>query len=298
MASHPQPQPDTLELDLSPNTDQVGELHGQVRSKPVGDYVTISPPKSLFHFSVRSGLELHGHYNGEPATLLTFSAQFVPKEQARPIKWAAITAYFDSEETGTDSQPIKVEAFALGQPTVKVECSTESQTVRTSVKANIGVDQFASAGAEGSREHENSKEKKYAATVSASAYPSEGEGDTANTVRWILDGNQSQNSGVPPDLTLAIIVLRANDADIVGTVQVDIKVDWRYKVEEWCRPFKSYKKWGTVARHKIYTPSKANGREPPKGVEIGNLEKLTESGKALMEGLVKIEMPVEYSYKK
>ncbi len=292
------PHSGTLELDLKPSVDQVGELHGQAPSIFVRNYLAISPPKSLFHFSIRAGLEVHGHYNGEPATLVTLKAHFAPKEQARPIKWAAITAYFDSEEMGTDSRPIKVEEFALGQPTVKVECSVESDTRRNSLKANLGVDQFASAGAEASREHETSKEKHYAATVSASAYPSEAEGDIPNTVRWILDGNESQNSGIPPDLTLGLILLRANDADFVGTVKVDIKVDWRHKVAEWCAPFKSYKKWGNVARHKIYTPNQGNKGEAPEGVEIGNMEKLTENGNVLMEGLVKIEMPVEYKYKK
>lgn len=292
------PLPDALELDLKPNSEQVGELHGQARSKVVRNYLAISPPKSLFHFSIRPGLELHGQYNGKPATLLTLKAHFVPKEQARPIKWAAITAYFDSEKTGTDHQPIEIEAVALGQPTVKVECSVESDTVRKSLKGSLGVDEYASAKGEASREHEISKEKKYAATVSASAYPSEGEGDIPNTVRWILDGNDSQNSGVPPDLTLGVILLRADDGDFQGTVQVDIKVDWRHKVEQWCAPFKSYKRWGNIARYKIYSPSNPNGPEAPESVQIGNLEKLTEGGKALMEGLVKIEMPVNYSYEK
>ena len=296
MASNPRPH--ILELDLKPNTDQVGELHGQAPSRPIQNYVAISPPKSLFHFSVRSGLELHGYYNGKPATLVTFKAHFVPKEQARPIKWAAITAYFASESTGTKSHPITIEAFALGQPTVKVECSVESDEVQNSIKGNMGVDQYANVGLEQSHEHKHSKEKKYAATVSAYAYPSEGEGDTSNTVRWILDGNQSQNSGVPPDLTLGVVLLRTNDANFVGTVQVDIKVDWRYKVEQWCRPFTAYKKWGNVARHKIYTPSEANASEVPEDIEINKMEELTENGKALMERLVKIEMPVEYRYEK
>ena len=290
------PQLDTIELDLKPNTEQVGELHGQARSKVVQNYLAISPPKSLFHFSIRSGLELHGQYKGKPATLVTLKAHFVPKEQARPIKWAAITAYFDSEKTGTDKRPIEVEAFALGQPTVKVECSVETDTMQTALKGKLGVNMYASAEGEASREHETSKEKKYAATVSASAYPSEGEGDIPNTVRWILDGNESQHSGIPPDLTLGVILLRADDGDFAGTVQVDIKVDWRHKVEQWCAPFKSYKKWGNIARHKIYSPSNRSGTEAPSSVQIGNLEKLTEDGKALLQGLVKIEMPMDYIY--
>ena len=287
-------QPDTVELELLPNADQVGELHGQTKSIPVQNFLAISPPKSLFRFSIKSGLELHGHYKGEPATLVTLEAQFVPKEQARPIKWAAITAYFESEETGGKGP--KVEAFALGQPTVKIECSVESEKVQKSVKGNAGVAQIGELGGEASLAHEVDKEKKYAATVSASAFPSEGEGDTSNTVCWILDGNQSQKSGVPPDLTLGIILLRADDANFVGTVRVDIKVDWRYNVQEWCAPFKSYKKWGGVVRHKIYTPSKDDGREVPQGVDVGKMESLTENRKRVMEGLVKIRMPVEYKY--
>ena len=289
------PLPDAIELDLKPNTEQAGELHGQARSKVVQNYLAISPPKSLFHFSIRPGLELHGKYNGKPATLVTLKAHFVPKEQARPIKWAAITAYFDPVKTGSNNRPIEVEAFALGQPTVKVECSVESDTVRKSMKGSLGVNEYASAEGEASREHETSREKRYAATVSASAYPSEGDGDIPNTVRWILDGNESQNSGIPPDLTLGVILLRADDGDFEGTVQVDIKVDWRHKVEQWCAPFKSYKKWGNIGRCKIYSPSKPSRTETPRTVQIGNLEKLTEDGKALVQGLVKIEMPVDYS---
>ena len=287
------PPPVTLELDLRPDADQVGELHGQAQSTQHSKYLAISPPKSLFHFSVQSGLELHGSYNGKPATLVTLKAHFAPKEQARPIKWAAITAYFASD----GKEPIEIVAFAPGQPTVQVECSVESDKVHKSVGGSVGVDYFANIGSNVTREHEVNKEQKYAATVSGSAYPVEGEGDIANTVRWILNGNQSQKtSGVPPDLTFGIILLRANDDSFVGRVQVDIKVDWQHNVKEWCAPFKSFNKWGNVGRHKIYSPGKVVQNEVPPGVKIKNLEELTKAGKTSMENLVNIEMPVEYRH--
>ena len=297
MSSMPSdPKPVTLELDLRPKTDQVGELHGQSSSLPVSDYLAISPPKSLFVFHVRSGLELHGYYNGKPATLITLTAHFEPKNQARPIKWAAITAYFASEKKGDKENAIKIEAFALGQPTVKVEFSVESDTLRTSAEGNAGVDYLASAGGKLGREHEVSKEIKYAATLSGSAYPTGVKGDTADTVRWILNGNQSQNSGIPPDLTFGIILLRANNANFVGYVQVDIEVDWKHKVAEWLTPFTSYKRWGKVARHKVYIPSEVAEDKAPENVVVEKMEELTKNGKATMEGLVKIEMPVDYGY--
>lgn len=65
-------------------------------------------------------------------------------QHAEDITWAT---------TSTD-KPIQIEAFALGQPPVKVNCTVESDTLRESIKGNIGVDQYANAGIEASREHE------------------------------------------------------------------------------------------------------------------------------------------------
>jgi len=283
------------ELDLKPSTDHVGELHGQAPSKPVDRYLALCPPKSMFQYQIISGLEIHGLHHGKPATLLTFKAHFQPEKQARPIKWAAITAYFTPETTSTHDS-LQIEAFAPGQPTVKVGCSMESDTLRKSIKGNVGVDQYAKAGIEGSREHETSKEMQYAATVSGSAYSSHVGGDAANTMRWILDGNRSQNSGIPPDITLGVILLRADESNFVGTVQVDIQVDWKHEVETWCAPFRSYKKWGNITRHKIYSPSKNNENKYPGEVENAHLEKLTANRKALLKTLMKIEMPEKYMY--
>ncbi len=291
----PEGQSVTLDLDLRPNSDQVGELHGQAPSKPVHNFLAISPPKSLFHYQITSGLEIHGLYNGELATLVTFKAHFQPGRQARPIKRATITAYFESEARDTD-EPIRVEAFALGQPTVKVNCSVESDTLRKSTRGNLGVDEYASAGINASRDHDVGKEKTYAATVSGFAYSSEVGGDTADTTRWILEGNVSQDSAIPPDITFGVILLRADDSDFVGTVKVEIQVDWRHTVESWCAPFKSYKKWGNVARHKVYSPKKSNEDRLSNKLEIGHLETLTENSMALMKTLVKIEMPEIYKY--
>ena len=126
-----------LDLILQPSTEnQVGQLHGHAPSKPVENYLAISPSESLFHFQVRSGMEFHGRYNGKPATFLTFNVNFRPQKQARPIKWASIIATFEQTEKDSNAQPPNIEAFALGDPAVMVNCTEESDTVKTSFGGN------------------------------------------------------------------------------------------------------------------------------------------------------------------
>ena len=293
---------DVLELDLKPiAAGQVGELHGQSSSKPVENYLAISPEKSLFPFHVRSGTELHGRYNGKPATFLTFDINFRPQKQARPIKWASIVATFEQEEKDPNAQPLNIEAFALGDPTVMVNCTEESDTVRTSIGGNIGVQYGGgSVGGNATREHEISKELQFATRLSGYAFPSDKGGDSADTVRWILDGNSSQargvRSGVPPDLTLGVIITRANDSAFTGSLEVTIKPDWKGVVEQWLKNFTSYEKWGGKGRHKVYKPQEPIEGRIPEGLDLLRMEMLTENDSEMLKSLVRIEMPEEYKY--
>ena len=216
-----------LELDLRPlAAGQAGELHGHAPSKPAEKYLAISPPRSLFHFQVRSGTELHGRYNGKPATLVTFDVNFKPQTQARPIKWASIVATFKQVEQGPNTQPPNVEAFALGNPTVMVNFSEESDTVRKSFGGNIGVDHVGNVSGNATREHEIGKDLQFAATLSGYSAPSDIRSDSTDSVHWLLDGNSSQDrgmrSGVPPDLTLGAIITRANNSAFICSVEVTI----------------------------------------------------------------------------
>ena len=290
-----------LKLDLKPiAAGQVGELHGNAPSKPVEKYLAISPQESLFHFQVRSGIELHGHYNGKPATFLTFDVDFRPQKQARPIKWASIVATFEPKEKDPNAQPLNIEAFALGDPVVMVNCTKESDTVRTSVGGNVGVEYVGKVEGKATREHEISKELQFATELSGYTFPSKKGGDSADSVRWILDGNSSQDrgvrSGVPPDLTLGAILTRANDLPFVGFVEVTIKPDWKGILSQLAKPFASFERWGDAGRHKIYKPQEAIAERVPAGLELDKMEGLTENGSKLLKRLVTIEMPEEYDY--
>ncbi|KAK0512388.1 hypothetical protein JMJ35_005516 [Cladonia borealis] len=292
---------ETLELDLKPiAAGQVGELHGQAPSKPVETYLAISPPRSLFHFQVRSGIELHGRYNGKPATFLTFNVNFKPQTQARPIKWASIVATFKQKEEDPNTKPPNIEAFALGDPTVMVNCSEESDTVRKSFGGNIGVEYVGNAGGNAAREHEIGKDLQFATTLSGYTSPSDIAGDSADSVHWLLDGNSSQDrgvrSGVPPDLTLGAIITRANDLAFIGSVEVTIKPDWKGVLAQWLNAFASWEKWGGRGRYKIYKPQEAVEGRVPEGLELDKMEKLTENDSKLLKSLVRIQMPEKYKY--
>ena len=295
-------KPDILELPLQPlAAGQVGKLHGQAQSKPFDQYLAISPSHSLFHFKVCSDLELHGRYNGKPATFLTFDVEFRPEEQARPIRWASIVATFEYKEKDPDAQPLNVEAFALGDPVVMVNCTEESDMVRRSVGGNVGVEYAANVGGNASREHEISKELQFATMLSGSKYPSDIRSDSADSIRWILDGNPSQDrgvhSGVPPNLTLGVILTRANDLDFIGFVEVKIKADWKGRVEQWLKDFASFEKWGAKGRHKVYKPQEAIEGPVPGEVDLLRMEKLTEDDSKMLNRLVSIKMPKKYEYK-
>ena len=292
---------DVLELDLKPiAAGQMGELHGHAPSKPVVKHLAISPPESLFQFQVRSGIELHGRYNGKPATFLTFDVKFGPQKQARPIEWASIVATFEQKEKEPNAQPLNIEAFALGDPIVMVNCTEESDTIRTSLGGNISVEYGGSVGGNAAREHEISKELQFATRLSGNTFPSVKGGDSADSVRWILDEDSSQDrgvrSGVPPDLTFGVILTRANDSAFISFVEVTIKPDWKGRVEQWFKGFAYWGKWGGKGRHKVYKPQQAIEGRIPAELNLLRMEKLTEDDSKILKSLVRSEMPEKYKY--
>jgi hypothetical protein len=85
-----------------------------------------------------------------------------------------------------------------------------------------------------------------------------------NTARWSMSQNESEKSGIPTHLYLAILLKRDNDEPFFADVKVNAEVDVLYKLESWIQD--------VGGKNKI-DPIKFDPRKPPMGVIPNGLDK-------------------------
>lgn len=281
-----------IKFDLEPAPGQVGQLH---EYETAYHYLANSSYNPLFHFEVVPACEIHGCYSSErlPASLLVFDVRFIPKRQARPIQWASVTATFEGSSGKKDSKNApKVLGFAPGRPPLRLECSIESQKATTSQEVGAGGSSMgAQLDAKLAREKEASIEKLYFAMVSNFSESSDGR-NFPNSVCWVLEGNKSQQSSIPPEISLAVLLQR-DRGTFLCSIEIEIEVTWPQQAKAW---FTAFKKWfKRTPRYKVYNPDTV--RDIPdafKSVNADSLEHLAADKGKLLNELVDIRMPKVY----
>ena len=281
-----------IRFDLEPAPGQVGQLHEYESTR---HYLANSTYNPLFHFEVVPACEIHGRYGSERllASLLVFDVRFIPKRQARPIQWASMRATFEgsSGKKDTESAP-RVLGFGPGRPPLRLECSMESQKATTSQEVGAGGSGMgAHLDAKLGREKEVSKEKLYSAMVNGFSEPSD-DREFPNSVCWVFEGNKSQQSSIPPEISVAVLLQR-ECGTFLCSIEIEIEVTWPQQVKAW---FTAFTKWfKRTPRYKVYNPDTT--KDVPdafKTVDMGHLELLmADRGKPLND-LIDIRMPKVY----
>ncbi|KAH6689408.1 hypothetical protein BKA61DRAFT_625869 [Leptodontidium sp. MPI-SDFR-AT-0119] len=233
-------------IPLEPSPDQFGVPHGRerflARSK--------APDHSPYHFQVTLGAECHGLYGKErsPASLLIIHTQFNSNSNARPIEKATIKLTFSNFEGKPDQAAPSIVRFALGwKNELRIERTIETRKKTTTREATGGVSGGTvvqgNAGFKWTEENEVSKKIDFSTTLKGYRIPSsDGLDDPPNMMTWISEGNPSQETGVAPNMTLAILLTREADALCCqAEVTVDISKTIGQVIASWVGNFK---KWG------------------------------------------------------
>ncbi|MCJ1406819.1 hypothetical protein MMC19_000889 [Ptychographa xylographoides] len=276
-------------LDLEPVVAPSLALHDD-QLVNLRNFLTKSPKSSPFTYTITPGLEIHGHCNSHPASLLTYDVRLVPKTSTQPIHVANLTVVFERSKT---QQDISVIAYSPGRPVLKLERTTELQTKKVANEISGGGEIY---GVHGGAKHTSTnkieKEKQYAGLIEAWAVASEDNGDNPNSARWRLEGNKSQSWTAPGDLTIAILLMRPAEIFLCRW-SVKVEVDWSQNAKDKLAAFKIWEK--KVPHYKKYpsedvTPAK----DIPYWIDSAHLEKLLVEG-VLLRRMWNVRLPVNYN---
>ncbi|MCJ1432309.1 hypothetical protein MMC27_001665 [Xylographa pallens] len=153
--------PATIVLNLEPmpvpslvfHDDQVVNLR---------NFLAYSQP---FTYTITPGFEIHGSYNGKPASFLTYYVRLVPNRSTQPIQLANLAVVFGRSRT---EEAINVVAYAPGRPAPKLERTTEFQKKEKVNELSGGGQAYgAHLGARHTSATTTEKDKQYAGLIEA-----------------------------------------------------------------------------------------------------------------------------------
>ena len=211
------------------------------------------------------------------------------RKQSHPISWAKIEVIFERNPSNPNDAP-RIMKFAPGRPPRLVNCSQEAQSKSTSYGGEAGGEEAGTkVVATYKREKARDKERGYSGRIQAHGERSSAKLEGPNTVVWILEGNPSQRTAVPPIIDLGVVLTR-DDGPFQCKVRVDVEVDWFHtpwaKTKDWFTQFKRWSK--TVPSPVMFNPETKNMIVPDK-LDPKHLEKLEKDN--LLESMIRVQMP-------
>lgn len=280
---------DTLTLDFQPDESEFGRLCGSKGR----EYIATAPYKSLFQYTVTRAVEVHGYGNFHnetlPTSLLIFDValQTEPLSRSRRIKSVKIELEFrkSMDKADADLAPDVID-IAPGRPPVYLSYSTEEDTLTNVIDTSGGVSLYGGNASGGWRtEHTRKKGMAFWASIDSISRPSD-VNESTNYVRWLFKENTSQQSAVPTDVSLAVLLTRAEGSFLCSTT-VTLEVDWVYEL------FGGFQLWKSRQRVSNFHPdrllTRINGKGDIATVDPSHLEKLLEE--TGLEKFVAIHMP-------
>jgi hypothetical protein len=288
MANDDHTESDTVILDFQPDEKEFGRLCGS-RGR---EYIITAPFKSPFQYSITRAVEVHGSANFRnetlPASLLIFDVvlQTEPLSRKSRIKSIKIELEFKKNMDKADAgQAPDIVDIAPGRPPVYLSYSTEQDALTTTINASGGVN-VSCANATGRWQAERVKRKDmvFWANIDGFSRPSN-DSESTNYVRWLFKENTSQRSAVPTDVSLAVLLTRAEGGFLCSTT-VTLEVDWVHEF------FGGFLLWKTGRKVTSFQPDKTriNSKHDVTTVDASHLEKLLEDEAGLGK-FAKIHMP-------
>ncbi|KAH0566276.1 hypothetical protein GP486_000328 [Trichoglossum hirsutum] len=274
---------DIITFDLQPDQSELGLLCSNTNN---GAYLASSGRKSPFFFSVKRGLEVHGHGKvgdeSRPMSLLVFDAvlESTVSNRDRRIKWAVIEVRFEKSRDKADIEDApSIIQLAPGRPTDAIWCVTES--VKRHSDTEYGLPSFkvgpVSVDLRLMRRNGRDADAEIVTygTISAFSHPYDDYHSYDNYAKWVLKENPSQKSGVPTDLSFAVLLART-EGNFICSVTVSLEVDWAEHVREW---FSGTRFWNRGPRFTTFETAISQRSVKVKRGEVINsdsLEQLTE----------------------
>ncbi|KAL6918834.1 hypothetical protein FSST1_002860 [Fusarium sambucinum] len=157
------------------------------------------------------------------ATILVFQFRFDPEKNARRIARATIDLGFDSTET--DARIPEVDSISF-DGNYSFSPSKETVTVTKGGEGGVGASFVANINTTLKWERTVGHEKSHAATISGRKLLDDEVG-LAPTAQWTLLENDSQKTGVPTSIQLAVRVKRMDEAVFSCNVNLTCKADRR-----------------------------------------------------------------------
>ena len=176
---------------------------------------------------------IHGHLvpNGDPASLIVSTFNFLGSTPARHFRYANITWDFAYADADGEEWP-EVKKISLDDQFV-MKKTTFDESTEKKVEAGLqGGGGVASVNLSTGWTHaQSAKIDDHISLYGTSVFTHKNAGEP-NAARWILEENKSQKSGIPSSLTVAILLKRKPDREFVGMVQVKAKVDVASSIED------------------------------------------------------------------
>lgn len=227
-----------IDTDLVVDIDELGDLHTK-KYKPQEQLITERGVRSGFYIRGTLGTVVHGYCGRDktPASLIVFDFQFQspPQLQSRKFDYARLEFTFKKHP---EDEPADDPYIVSCVPRDPVTLGTSDEDVTTVNQLNFQPSVTAS-GVQvslGSASHEKTtaSKKHYSALIQGQLSNSGGPGrEGPNRVIWHAAQNANQKDGIPPRMTVALLLNRL-DGQFSCAYDIKTKVDFRRDlVESW-----------------------------------------------------------------
>jgi hypothetical protein len=291
-------EPDSVTLNFQPDGKEFGRLCSS--RGPEFIIASSSPWKTPFQYTIRRSTEVHGYgtfqHETVPTSFLLFDVALRTEDlsRSRRIKKVKIEMEFRSMDSQGNDSAVRVIEVAPGDPTAWFSYSTEKVDEEHDLGGSAGLKIFCgNATGSWTTKRTKSKERHFWASIEASSMPSD-ESETANYVKWVFKENTSQQSAVPTDVTLAVLLTRG-EAGFVCKTKVELEVDWVTKVMYTFADFNLWRAQTELSFFKVGSSvggveNRSNGIHKLPAIDEEHLEKMIDDKEGLRK-FVDIYMP-------
>jgi hypothetical protein len=289
--------PSPIIIELEPDN----QFNASLKGSDYGDSIVKSASGAKITYEVTDCISVHGHatlnHKRELASLVTFKIE-ASGPRDRPVKKVDLDLVFEDGDGSTKPDPElapRIIKLLPGRVGYKVECTEGTQKIKRvneitpSIEAGIDPVKVGIEYKHG-KEKEVERKVEFYSYVRGTPVPSDVFHIRNNCAKLELTGDidkdGNKNSGVPPVVEIAILLMRYKDGPFHCEADIKVKVDARETIS-------NILGWKKVrANPKIFD---VTAQEQPKdAINLETLELYNDAEDKHMKDLVNIRMPVYY----